>query len=473
MKKIYSTTTRSTRRDFLKKSAIYGTFSILPSYLALGNKSGKLPASERVNVAFVGIANRGKTNLGGCKKTGLANCVALCDIDIHSEEAKEQTTKFPDAKTFTDWRKMFDEMGDEIDAVVISTPDHSHFSVTMQAMDLGKHVYCEKPLAHTFGQCERLIAKAEKTGVATQMGNQGHSGGNYFQFKLWSEKRIIKDVTKITAHMNSKRRWHSWKNISAYPEQSVKEGVDWDLWLDSAPEHPYSDKLHPGDWRSWYDYGSGAFGDWGPHILDTCHRFLELGYPTKIKAVKRDTTSSLIYPVASTIQFDFAPRNNMPACHVTWYDGQGNFPEVEEELGRLNSDGIRQPVNLSKPGKIIYGKATDGSDLVFQGGSHAKTLRIIPDEKLKELAATLPKIATKQSGHYKNFLLGCKGEEEPRSPFAVGGTLTQVFNLGILAQRFGGEIQFDPSTKQITNHPEANTLLDPEPRKGWEQYYKV
>ena len=477
MKKTYPSILSSTRRDFLKKSAMAGVFSIVPSYVVLGKKSkGKeLPPSEKVNLACVGIANRGAQNIQGVTRTGLANYVAFCDIDLQGNHVKKALEKHPQVnKQYSDWRKMFDEMSKDIDAVLISTPDHAHFSLAMQAMSLGKHVYVEKPLAHTFGQCERLMKMADKSGVVTQMGNQGHSGANYFQFKLWSEKEVIRDVHKITAYMNKGRRWHPWNNITAYPEETLPQGIDWDLWMDSAPVHPFSEKLHPGNWRGWYDYGSGAFGDWGPHILDTCHRFLKLGYPTKVSAAKRDRPSDLIFPLASTIKFDFAARDSMPACSITWYDGKENLPLVAEELGNVDPDsGELKPVNLKAPGKILYGKGPDGKDIVFQGGSHAKPLRIIPDKRYRDLAPNLPKIKGKQSDHYANFLLACKGEEEARSPFSVSAPLTQVFNLGVLAQRFGGEIEFDSSSKKITNNTEANALMDPAPRKGWEQYYKV
>ena len=308
------------RRDFVKSSAAFGALTILPSYIALGNKSTTgLAPSEKVNVALVGIGNRGVTNWTASMQTGLCNVVALCDVDLKGKHTQQALTAFgaippvaakkgkqpkvyPNhkARVFTDFRKMFDEMGDEIDAVIVSTPDHAHFAVTMLAMSLGKHVYCEKPLAHTFGQCERMMDLAARSGVATQMGNQGHSGANYFQFKAWREAGIIKDVTRITAHMNKKRRWHKWgPQTTAYPKQPLPADINWDQWLDCvADEQPYSDKLHPGNWRSWYDYGSGCFGDWGPHILDTCHRFLELGLPTSITAVNRTGVNQrdLIFP---------------------------------------------------------------------------------------------------------------------------------------------------------------------------------
>ena len=484
---MHHTTNHSTRRHFLKSSAAFGALTILPSYVALGAKSSTgVAPSEKVNVALVGIGNRANGNRKSLYNSGICNVVALCDIDpkgAHTQEALYQhgviTTSpqlkknqaapkvFPHkARFFTDFRKMFDAMGDEIDAVVITTPDHSHFAVTMLAMSLGKHVYVEKPLAHSFGQCARMMDLAARSGVATQMGNQGHSGANYFQFKAWSEAGLIKDVTRITAHMNRPRRWHGWgSSTTAYPSEPLPEGINWEQWIDSAHEHPYSAKLHPQEWRSWYDYGCGCFGDWGPHILDTSHRFLKLGLPEKITAVHREgvNNSDLIYPDASTIQFDFPERQGMPACAVTWYDGVNNKPFLE---GEYTDDG--QPLELNKPGKVIYSK-----DLVFQGGSHSAALQIVPRQKYMDMRRDLPTFPQKNSDHQTNFLLACKGEEETRSPFSISGELTQVFNLGILAQRLGGELTFDRASKQVTNNPTAQALLDPAPRKGWEEFYKM
>ena len=452
----------SSRRDFLKSSAVFGAFTILPASLVMGTRSRAktVSANEKVNLAVIGIGNQGGNDLRTMVGSGHCEVVALCDVDLEGKHTQGSQKNHPKAKRFTDFRKMFDEMADEIDAVLIGTPDHAHFCMAMLAMSLGKHVYVEKPLAHTFGQCERLIAMAEKSGVVTQMGNQGHSGGNYFQFDLWTKAGIIKDITKIDAYMNKPRRWHGWgASVKEYPSEPLPEGMNWPVWTGPSAEHPFSKKLHPQEWRSWYDYGCGAFGDWGPHILDTAHRFLKLGLPTSINALKREGANPLVFPQASTIEFKFPKREGMPACDVTWYDGMGNQPKVPEELGE---------VKLGAPGKILYGK-----DIAFQGGSHSSTLQILPREKFMEMRSELPKFSGKPSNHYANFLLACKGEEESRSPFSVSGPLTQVFNLGIIAQRLGGNLEFDPKTRAIVGNADAQAFLDPSPRQGWEQFYKL
>ncbi|MBT8038411.1 MAG: Gfo/Idh/MocA family oxidoreductase [Verrucomicrobiae bacterium] len=469
----------STRRSFIKKSALFGGLSILPSHWVLGQNasSGHAPSGQ-INLAAVGIGNKGLATIKMAHGTGLCNIVALCDVDLKGAHTQEALKLFAStgnqptgrkAKLFTDFRKMFDSMADEIDAVLISTPDHAHFACTILAMSLGKHVYTEKPLTHTFGQAERLIQMAAKNPtLATQMGNQGYSGANYFQFKAWAEAGIVKDITRITAHMSRPRRWHDWgTNASAYPNEPTPEGLDWEQWQDSSRNaSPFSKRLHPQEWRSWYDYGSGCFGDWGPHILDSCHHFLQLGLPETVTAVFRDgvNASDLVYPQASTIQFEFPERGpGLPACNVNWFDGVNNQPMIE---GAFTNDGKDKILN--SPGKVLYGK-----DITFQGGSHGAPLRIVPRQQYIDMRSMLPKFPQKNSDHYTNFLRACKGEEETRSPFSVAGPLTQVFNIGVLCQRFGGEIKFDREKKQITNNPAANALLDPAPRKGWEQYYNI
>jgi predicted dehydrogenase len=306
------------------------------------------------------------------------------------------------------------------------------------------------------------MARAQQSGVVTQMGNQGHSGNNYHQFKAWTEAGIIQDVTRIDMFMNSPRRWHGW-TVDGFPTgEAVPPTLDWDLWNANVPVRPFSAKLHPGDWRSWFAYGDGAFGDWGPHILDTAHRFLGLGLPQVIEAVKREGANEFIFPQATTIRFDFAARQAMPPVEVFWYDGVANLPPLPAELG--------PDTKLArKNGKFIYSKK-----LVFLGGTHSDTLRIIPEEKMRAMAKDLPRLGGGFSNHFANFALACLGREEAKSPFHVSGPLTQVFLLGVIAQRLGGKLVFDPAAKRFVGNDRANELLAGEgPRAGWEGYFKV
>ncbi|MGC6455254.1 MAG: Gfo/Idh/MocA family oxidoreductase [Coraliomargaritaceae bacterium] len=493
-------TTRFTRRKFLQSSATIGAFTILPGFRSLGAVS----PNERINLAVIGIGHQGFGDRRAMLGSGLCDVVALCDIDMQGEhthkaryihgltntpppitekeikQAKERGEQPPSppaqlknkARGFTDFRVMFDQMADEIDAVLIATPDHAHFAAAMLAMSLGKHVYVEKPLAHTFGQCERLMEMEKRSGVVTQMGNQGHSGANYFQFKAWREAGIVKDITHITSYCNNWRRWHGWgQDVTAYPTDPMPKGIEWDQWHDVVgANRPFSRRLHPQEWRSWFEFGSGAFGDWGPHILDTCHRFLELGLPGTITSNQREGTNELVYPQATVVQFDFPERGeDLPACTVTWNDGNENFPEVIDEWkDRLIDPKTGKTMWIGGAGKMLYSK-----DMAFKGGHHAQPLQIVPREKYIEMHDSLPDYPQKNSNHYTNFLRACKGEEEARSPFSISGPLTQVFNLGVIAQRLGGELKFDRKKKVITNNNIAQSLLDPKPRPGWEEFYQL
>ena len=463
------------RRDFLKKTALAaGALSVIPGKVVFG----KPAPSDKVNMAFCGIGNRGGQIFREFKKTGMINIVAFCDTDMGAPHTLDNLEAHPDVPRFHDFRTMFDKMSGKIDAVCIGTPDFSHFPITMLAMSLGKHVYVEKPLSRTFQESELLMDAARRHGVNTQMGNQGHSEGNYFQFKSWVEKGIIKDVKKVTAHMNGRRRWHGWDtNMTTFPKgEKLRDTLDWDTWMGTAKFHDYHPDLINGQWRCWYDFGMGALGDWGAHIIDTIHEFLELGLPSEVNPVMLAGHNPLFYPQASTLDFKFPKRKGMPAMTISWYDGMENIPEVPEGYGSSDlaadipaaSNGKIKPNKLN-PGKIIYGK-----DLTFKGGSHGSTLSIIPEEAAMDMAGSLPEVPESSSNHFENFLLACKGEEKTRSSFNVSAPLSQVFVLGTLAQRLNTKIKFDREKKRITNNKLADQLLEgPPPRKGWEEFYKL
>lgn len=472
------------RREFLKRVFALSAAAALPTILTqntltAGRVKPKLvSANERVNLACCGIGNRGGEIIRDLYKTGEANIVALCDVDMGAPHTEAILKQFPSVPRFQNFREMFDKMGNQIDAVSIGVPDFSHFPITMLAMSLGKHVYVEKPMGRTFNEVELMMKGAKKYKVVNQMGNQGHSEANYFQFKAWKEAGIIKDVTAITAHMNSPRRWHGWNtDIKNFPSgETIPSTLDWNTWLMTAKFHEYNKDYINGQWRCWYDFGMGALGDWGAHILDTAHQFLELGLPYEIDPIHIEGHNDFFFPQASTLVFKFAERGHMPPVEISWYEGQKNIPPVPAGYGvsALDpnipppSNGQIQPAQLN-PGKIIYSK-----ELTFKGASHGSTLSIIPEEKAKEMASQLPEVPQSSSNHYKNFLLACKGQEQCRSPFEVAGPLCQTFNLGVLAQRLNTKLLFDPKKKQITNNTLANNLLkDMPPREGWEEFYKL
>lgn len=472
----------TTRREFLRTAALASAglaFSGLSSKTNASSYSKIMGSGNKVNLAVIGIGNRGWDIIQDFDRTGLANIVGLCDVDLGADHTKNALAKFPNAKRFTDFREMFDKMGNEIEAVAIATPDFSHFPATMMAMALGKHVFVEKPMARTFHEVQLMIDSAKKhKNVVTQMGNQGHSEANYFQFKAWQEAGIIKDVTAITAHMNNPRRWHGWDtNIKKFPAaETIPETLDWDKWLSAQSYHDFNKDLHYGQWRCWYDFGMGALGDWGAHIIDTAHRFLELGLPEEVIPLKLTGHNDFFFPMSSTIQFNFPKRKNMPPVEITWYDGVDNIPAVPEGYGVSELDPNIPPVAGSKiqPAKLNPGKEIYSKDLIFKGGSHGSTLSIIPEEKAKDMANKLPEVPRSPSNHYANFLLACQGKEETRSPFEIAGPLSQVFCLGVMAQRLNRKIEFDRDTKRVKNDAFADAFLTgAPPRKDWEEYYKL
>jgi predicted dehydrogenase len=478
-RKKLSPSTQMPRRSFLKGTLTLGAASVFAPRLLLG-AAGQASPNERVNLACIGIGGQGAGDVRTLQQTGVANIVALCDTDIEGGGPRQTVQSFPDVPRFQDFRKMFDKMAKDIDAVLVATPDHSHFPIAMLAMSLGKGVYVEKPMGQTYRQIDLMMKAEQKYKVAAQMGNQGHSEANYFQFKAWVDAGIIKNVTRIDAFMNEKRRWHGMRVSDFLPEQPIPGTLDWETWQATAKALKYNKGYTVGDWRSWYELGDGALGDWGAHIFDTAHEFLQLGLPTEVEAVKLEGHSPFIFPQASTLAFRFPARGSQPPCVLTWYDGQNNLPPVPAEYGGAVAADPSIPAPTSGTltggargignGKIIYGEG-----LMFKGGTHGSTLSIIPAEKEREMRSKLPQVPRSTSNHHKNFLLAVKGQEKCRSSFAVAGPLCQMMALGIIAQRANaGKLTFDPATQQITNNKQANDwLAGVMPRKDWEQYYKL
>lgn len=333
------------RRSFLKRALALSAATAIPSFWIpttahAGTATHFVSPNDKVKIAFIGIGNRGEEDALEFIKTGLCDVVALCDVDMGAKHTQKIMSMFPKVPHYQDFRKMFDQMSDKIDAVSIAVPDCSHFAIAIEAMAHGKHVYCEKPLGRTFQEIELMMKAAKKYGVITQMGNQGHSEANYFQFKAWKEAGLIKDVTAITAHMNSPRRWHGWNpNIKHMPSgEPVPSTLDWDTWLGVRPFHEYNHDYHLGQWRCWYDFGMGALGDWGAHILDTAHQFLDMGLPTEVNPIYLKDHNPFFYPMSSTILFRFPKRGDMPAVDVTWYDGLDNIPPVPADYGSSDVD---------------------------------------------------------------------------------------------------------------------------------------
>ena len=437
-----------------------------------------LPGSDKVRLACVGIGQQAWNDIREFEKTGLVSIAALCDTDLDGKQCEAALKRYPDVPRFRDFRVMLDRMDGRIDAVAVMNPDFSHFPALMAAMKRGLAVFSEKPLAHTFEECELLMAAERKYGVVTQMGNQGHSGNNYWQFKHYVETGVIdvSQLKRLTAHMNNPRRWHKWNgNVTQFPPaEQMPKGIDWDTWLGTAAYHAYSKDYVQGEWRSWYDFGNGCLGDWGAHTMDTMHRFFDLGLPTEVRIRDVQGWNPYVFPMQDTLTFKFAAKGKRPAIDLDWYEGVTNIPELPKGFVRTAFGADIPPapgstasdVKKLNPGKFFEMK--DGT--VWQGGSHSAAIfRCGTDGKVPEY----PKPG---SNHYANFLLSVMGREKTRSPFSVSAPLSEVFCLGCIAQRLNRSIKFDPATKRIVGDAEADALLKGSkgtPRKGWESFYTV
>lgn len=460
------------RRSFLKSMLAAGAAPLLlPGCLS---RKGYV-ANAKVRLAFVGIGQQG---WGDIREFGrfpqLFECVALCDTDIGAPHTRACLKKYPNVPRFQDFRKMFDKMGGKIDACLVATPDHTHFPIAMDAMRRGIAVYVEKPLAHTFEECDLLMKAAKKYGVVTQMGNQGHSTVKYHQFKHYVETGLVHDVYKVVAHMNFSRRWHKWGGkLTAFPKaEKIPATLDWDTWLGPVAYHDYSKDFVGGEWRAWYDFGNGCMGDWGAHLIDCVHQFLLRGdLPSAVTVVRQTGANRFVYPMSSTLRFDFPANRLHGDFALDWYEGADNLPPLPPAFVYATPDGI--PPNAANdpnekvrlyPGKEMYQR--DGT--IWQSLSHKHPLHVVGDYNRK-----LPDYPAETCTHYEGFLRAVRGEMKTLSPFSVAAPLSQLFTLACIAQRTGRSFAFDKTTGTIPGDPEANALLRQPPRKGWEEFYTV
>ena len=454
------------RRDFLRTAAATVAALSFPNLRAVSaSPNGK------VNMAFVGIGHQARHdfNMFAYYKD-FVNVVAFCDTQMGAEHTQNVLKAYPDVPRYQDFRKMLDDHGREIDAVCIATPDFAHFPAAMLAMSMGKAVYCEKPMGNCFREISLMMAAAKKYKVVTQMGNQGHSDANYWQMKTLVESGWLKDVTHVDAYMcANNRRWFKWNGtLTEMPgEEAEPAEMDWDVWLSQRPFRPYNHNFINGDWRCFYEYGTGALGDWGAHLFDAAHEFLKLGLPTRIEMVKNDRRTPVVFPMASTVRYVFPTRGEgFPECALDWHDGAGNFPAPLEKV-------TDRKWKRRDCGAELHLK--DGR--VFARGSHGSALQLVAgaDPKDPAVKSVLKEFPKGKSGHYLNFLKAVKGEETANSDFAVAGPLSQVMALGALAQRLAEpKLEFDPVKGRFVGNDAANALLDgPPARKGWEEFEKL
>ncbi len=474
-----TTPSSSSRRSFLKKSTTAGFgFTFIPAYLTSARAAGnpKLPPSQRLNFAAIGTGGRGTKVIPSLTRQKTALPIALVDVDFENPtDVGKVLAAYPDAKRYHDFRKMFEEMGDDIDAVSVATPDHTHFTAAIQAMSLGKHVYVEKPLTHTFEESEILMRAEKKFKVVTQMGNQGHTSAGASQFKQLVADGVVDDIVKIEA-WKSPALWFmdAQKRISAYPEGEALPPAlkNWDLWCGPCEKKPFNALYHPFDWRGFHLYGSGMFGDWGAHIIDFAHNFLNLGLPTKINTLELGDHNDIIFPLTSDILFEFPARGEkLPALELHWKAGGKDFrPKVSEKYAETKPDGTKQYPKPPGAGTLLHRKQ---EDYIIQRQHHQRESTIFPLVSREEHAESLA-LHEPELDHFESFVQAAMGNGKTESPFSRGGLLTQVLTLGMIAERLNTNLDFDPATKRFINNDTANALLaGPAPRAEWAGHYKL
>jgi predicted dehydrogenase len=439
-----------TRRSFLRRTAAATAFSLAPAHV-LG-RAGVPSANHRLNIALIGVGGRGAANLDGVRSE---NIVALCDVD--RDRAGRVMEAHPRARFFQDFRLLFDQMHGQIDAVVVSTPDHTHAAAVLPAIALGKHVFCEKPLAHSLEETRRITIAARQAGVATQLGNQGHSSESIRRFVEMIHDGAIGTVREVHAWCQSSYRP---RNFTVRPEETppVPESLDWDLWLGPAPARAYHPVYHPGRWRGWVDFGTGIIGDWTCHVVDPVFWALDLGSPASVIAHAEDYDDPRVraetYPRATRFQFEFPARGQQPPVRLHWYSGcQPDRPDELEPNRNLVGTGA---IVVGDKGKIMY-------------GSHgAAGAQIIPASRNAEYQRPTPSLP-RSKGHHEDWIEACKGGSRASSNFNYGGPLTEIALLGVLAKRFNGrQLDWDAKALRISNLPEASQYIAPPRRPGWQ-----
>jgi len=440
----------TSRREFLQGAAgTMAAFTIVPRHV-LGGAGGAAP-SDKLNIACVGVGGRGGNNLEGISEE---NVVALCDLD--DRRAGKAFEQYPKAKRYRDFRKMLDEMDNRIDAVVVSTPDHTHAVACMDAIRRKKHLYCEKPLAHSIYEIRELVKAAREHKVVTQLGNQGHSSDHIRTFCEWIWDGAIGEVYEIHAGCASDHC--KIDQFSKRVERhEIPRELDWDLWLGPAKYRPYNPMYLPNSWRGWMPFGSGTIGDWICHVVDPVFWALDLGAPKTIQAQAEDYDPKKhadTFPHGSVITFEFPSKGKRGPVKLLWHSGNKEIPRPAElEEGRKSKK--TGAFVIGNKGKIMY-------------GSHgASGVTIIPEAKMKQYKQPDPSIP-RVKGHHQDWLDAIKKGGKAGSNFDYGGPLTELARLGIIAtQMLGRKLQWDSENMRFTNCDEANQLVNPPYRKGW------
>ena len=438
------------RRSFVRASAFASAGMMAVPHLAA------CAANRKLNIAVIGVGGRGEKNWEACMEE---NIVALCDVD--DTMAANGFSLLPEARRFRDFRVMFDQMEKEIDAVIISTPNHTHFAATMAAMQLGKHVYVEKPLAHDIWQLRTLKKAAHYYKVVTQMGNQGHVTNGIRSIKEWYEAGLLGEVTEVLAWFGGPNfaPGRYFKKPDQYPptSQPIPDSLDWDLWLGQAGNTPYNPCYHPRLWRGWYPFGNGLIGDWACHTLDGPFWALDPGMPFVTEAEVRTPSPNGFIPDQSVIRMDFQARDKRPALTLKWMEG-GLQPEIRPEW---------HVDTLPGTGMIMVGEKRS----LITGGRPDEVGLLISDQERETIVAELPEqtIPRVEGGPQQEWIRAIKGTgPAPGSNFDYAADLTEMILLGEMAQRTNTRIEYDADRMKVTNHLDFDRYIKEPVREGWD-----
>lgn len=438
----------SSRRRFLATAgAALASVAMVPRSLLAG--FGQKPPSEKLNLAVVGCGGQGGENL---KHLSSENVVALCDVDERS--AAKAFKDFPRARRFKDWRKMFDEAHREFAAVVVSIPDHMHAAVSLAAMRLGKHVYCEKPLTWSIEEARLMAKVAGEARVATQMGTQGMAGDLSRQGIEVIRSGVLGEITGMHVWTDRATGW--WPQGVGRPAeaQPIPHELDWDLWLGAAPERPYNEAYCPFRWRGWKDFGTGAVGDMGIHNAAMPWVALKLGRPTSAEVVSTSGLNEETFPAWSLLKLEFPATADRGRVPLYWYDG-----------GKLPSKDLIPCAEMAKNGAIVVGKKATLYSIEWTGGDW----HLLPKDTFRDYkppAPTVPR-APKES-HHQEWFAACKGGPPAFCNFIdFASGITEAMLVANLALRTGKRIEWDAGEMKARGCPEAEPFIRREYRKGW------
>ena len=426
---------RVTRREMLTTTAAASA----GFWLSTARRAESAAPNEKLNVALIGIGGQGGANVRGVSGE---NIVALCDVD--DVRAGKTYERFPKAKKFFDHRRMLTEMEKQIDAVVVSTPDHAHFHPSMMAMEMGKHLYCEKPMAHSVWEVRQMTELARKKKIATQLGVQRHTIENIHRIVELINAGAIGKVTDV----------HSWiggrRGMPRVPKGSepVPSHLKWDLWLGPAADRAYHSAYCPYKWRFWWDFGTGETGNWGCHILDIPYWALDLDFPTRVEG-SGPTVHPQTTPTYMRTKMDFPAKGDRPAVALHWYHTKSGPPILKEK-------------GLSAGGANTLFVGTQG--MLLCGFGMRKLLPESTFEGFEAPAQTIPK----SPGFHKEWISACKGGEAATCNFDYSGPLTETVLLGNVGYRAKAKFDWDAKKLAVSGHETAQQFIRTPFRKGWE-----